>query len=203
VLINPYAERNKSLLEPIPGTRILRETLGLIGRVVPDPLNPLRAWTIQGIYTPVPGRALGGLRAKVMDQKQFITFINQRDLEVLLELGSAGGYCSWLDSTYVDYWDDEWFGFCCDEEDLVDDLYDRELALRAQCPTDSPLPPGIEITRRLHLSLDNDTEELLQLFQDTNGNGMTPDPRRQTVTLRWSTVERTPHHLRSKIWLQL
>lgn len=203
MLINPYAKENKKFLATIPGTRLLKETLGLIGTVVPDPKNPLRAWSIQGVYSPVVGRALGGLRFKVMDQKGFITFINQRDIEVLLNLAGAGGYCQWLDASYVDFFDSEWFGFCCDEEDLSDDLYDRELIIRAQYPVGSVLPPGIDTLRRVHLGLDNDVEELLQLHRDENSLGVSPDVNHHSVTNRWVVVERTPGHLRKNLWLRL
>lgn len=203
MLVNPYLPENKERLAPIPGTRILRETLGLLGRVLRDPFDPLRVWAVQGVYAPVWGRALGGLRIKVMDQKQFITFINQRDLEVLLDLASPGRYCQWLDKDYVGYDDPEWCGFCADDDDLIDDLYDRELMLRAQLPDGSMLPTGLQLTRRVYLGLDNDMEELLMLVRDADRYGNAPDTQFETVVERWVTVERTPQHLRSNLWHRL
>jgi hypothetical protein len=203
VLVNPYLRDNKDLLAPIPGTRLLRETLGLLGTVLRDPINPLRAWTIQGLYAPIRGRALGGLRAKVVDTKGFITFVNQRDLEVILELASPGNYCSWLDKEYVHFDDEEWFGFCCDEDDLEDDLYDRELSLRAQMPEGSMLPTGLDIVRRVYLKVDEDVEEVWQLIRDTNIDGIGPDTRFASVTNRWALIERTDPMQRKTFWFRV
>jgi len=81
------------------GTRMLESTYGLDRVQIPDPKTPGRLWRVQGLYLPVHGRALGGLRAKLEDQKGFITFCNQRDLEVILGLGAPGQYCPWSGRT--------------------------------------------------------------------------------------------------------
>ena len=107
MIINPY--RNPP--QAIPGTRMLEETLGVTGARVPDTLNMQRIWEVQGLYMPVGGRALGGVRAKLTDQKGFVTFCNQRDLEVLLGDAAPGTYCAWNETEYVGPDDENWFGF--------------------------------------------------------------------------------------------
>src|ERR1700689_4821822 len=132
MLLPPFID--KHLLEVFNGTRLLRNDFGLIGESIEDPFTPQRIWTIQGIYAPVPGRALGGVRAKLTDQHEFVTFCNQRDLEVLLGLGTPGRWCRWLGDEYIEPGDRAWCGFCTDAEDLRDDLYERELMLRHNHP---------------------------------------------------------------------
>jgi hypothetical protein len=201
MLINPNLPDSQRVLRPIPGTRIVQETLGLIGVQLLDPYNPLRIWTIQGLYSPVAGRALGGLRAKLEDQKGFITFINQRDLEVLLEVERPGNYCVWLSTNYVGIQDRDWYGFCVDTDDLLDDLYDRELQIRAQYPRGAILPSGIELTRRIHNGYGDDYEELYTMLWDMDpGTGYGPDDRFETLESRWRSVERTPSRLRGRLW---
>ena len=198
MILNPYNQ--KDLLETIQGTRILLETFGLIGSRVFDPHSPLRIWTIQGLYAPIRGRALGGIRAKLVDQKDFVTFCNQRDLEVLIDLASPGGYCWWLDDLYVDFDDEKWVGLCSDEDDLLDDLYDREMGLRAQYPEGTMLPNGMTLERRVHEGPYSDYEESLMFLWDMDSQGYGPDPRHETVERRWTNYERTLMKDRSKLW---
>jgi hypothetical protein len=201
MLINPYLPENQEATATIPGTRILRETLGVIGVELTDPHNPLRKWIIQGLYAPIGGRALGGLRAKLIDQKNFVTFCNQRDLEVLLDIVSPGNYCSWLDDDYVGPDDRSWVGLGVDAEDMRDDLYDRELRLRAELPIGSMLPYGLELTRRVHDGNGNDYEELLSLQWDADPQtGFSPDTRIETISSRWVSIDRTAPRLRDKLW---
>lgn len=186
MLINPYRDRPAA----IPGTRLLEATLGIVGVRVPDPDDTRRVWEVQGLYLPLPGRALGGVRAKFVDQRGFVTFCNQRDLEVMLGLGTPGRYCVWAEVEYVSPEDEEWHGFCCDDEDLYDDLFEREMFLRAQIPG-GVIPTTCDINRLVHLSKNNDCEELFVMLGDYDPEtGMFPDPRFETLERRWMRSER-------------
>lgn len=187
VLLNP-ATANLSV---IPGTRMLEDALGLSGAVVPDPHEPWRHWTIQWLLAPIPGRHLGGVRAKLIDTKGFVTFCNQRDLEVLMQHGKPGQYCQWTGKNYVSPNDSEWCGLCCDEEDLRDDLFERECRAREHYKEYPYLPQGLEFTRRLHLELNQDVEELYTLLWDMDPDTYQyPDTSLRNVQRRWSRVER-------------
>jgi len=200
-LINPHHPNSRMQLASIPGTRIVQETLGIVGSRFIDPLNPVRIWTINGIYAPLRRRAIGGIRAKLVDQKGFVTFCNQRDLEVLLDVASPGGWCAWLEQDYAGVRDRNWIGMCVDEDDLTDDLFDRELSIRAQISDGVPIPAGVEITRRIHGGPDNDFEELLVLLWDGDAEtGWSPDDRFETVDRRWKSIDRTSIRLREKLW---
>jgi hypothetical protein len=187
ILIHPF--RQKEMLHTFPETRILHIDFGIVGVQIQDLVSPIRVWTIQGCYSPIPGRSLGGIRVKVADNKGFVSFLNQRDLEVLLGFARPGDYCPWTQEEYPDYDDRDWFGICADEEDLRDDLLDRELVLRGD---GGFLPPYAEIKRHVHLGDKNDAEELHLLRWDGDPiSGITPDPRFRTVDRRWARVERT------------
>ncbi len=204
MIVNPYSPEGQVLLATIPGTYIIEDSLGIVGATVREPTNVVREWTIRALYAPIKGRLLGGFRAKLEDQKGFITFCNQRDLEVLLDVASPGGYCVWLDSEYPEPGSHDWYGFCVDEQDLNDDLYDRELEARAQFPRDVVLQSGLSFDRRVHDGVNNDFIETMTLLWDINPETWVgPDPRRATVDQRWSSVERTPSRERAKLWLRL
>lgn len=186
MLLNVYRQRPAVL----PGTRLLASTLGLIGHVLLDPLEPARAWVVQGFYEPLPGRALGGLRVRLTDTQQFVTFCNQRDFEVLLGVAVPGQNCPWAQDTYVAPGERAWCGLCCDDDDLVDDLHERELLLRASAPGPS-LAHVQELERRVHLDAGRDIEETLVFLGDRDPHtGLGPDPRFATVTRRWASAER-------------
>lgn len=186
MILNPYRE----VLPIFPGTRIVAADFGLIGRDVIDPINNERVWTVTGIYAPVMERCLGGIRVKLVDTKGFITFCNQRDFEVVLGVAKPGDPCIWTGKKYPHPHDeDEWFGFCMDPVDLQDDLYERELALRAEHVR--VLPDGLEIFRRLHVSPLRDCEEFFTLVRDYDiETGMGPDMRIETISDRWARVSR-------------
>lgn len=187
MLVNPYNERDRHLLEVYAGTRVLRSNLGIIGFQVTDPDNAERLWTIQSVYAPLP-RGLGGVRTKLVDQYGFITFCNQRDLEVLLEVGTPGRYCMWSGQEYVEPGEREWYGFCADEEDLRDDLFDREVLLRQESST-GILERGIELTRRVYNTAN--TEEMWCLTWDMDPEtGICPDTRLETIGRRWARFSR-------------
>jgi hypothetical protein len=150
--------------------------------------DPRRSWTIQSFLLPSRKRALGGLRAKLQDQKGFITFCNQRDLEVLLGLGNPYEVCFWLGKKYAEPGDNNWVGFFSDEEDLRDDLYERELLIRSDYPL---MPEGMSITRLIHIEDGADVEETHMFLGDWDREtGLSPDPRYETVHSRWVRVER-------------
>lgn len=184
MLINPC----KTQLPTIPGTRILEDTLGIVGFQYTDPKNPNRVWTLQHLLAPVRKRALGGIRAKFLDHKDFSAYCNQRDLEVLLGIAKPEEYCHWLNDEYKGPKDREWYGLCMDDNDLQDDLYERELRIREHNP--GVLPQHIEITRRFHDG-GTDVEELLILLWDVDTvTGISPDTQLTTVTHRWARVEK-------------
>jgi len=188
MLVNPYS----TPLDVVPGTRVLQEQLGLTGAVFDDPKHPDRYWQVVTAYAPLPGRALGGIRARVIDNKQFSSFVNQRDLELLLDIASPGGWCPWANELYPGINDEVegWFGLCADKEDLVDDLFERELHLRVQHPGGILQPQ--EMRRLIHLSPRNDVEYLDLLLWDADPTtGLGPDPRLETVERRWAPAERT------------
>lgn len=187
MLVNPYQDH----LEAVQGTRMLHDSLGVTGFQIEDPVTPGRVWTVQSLYLPISGRALGGIRAKLVDNKDFITFCNQRDLEVLLDLAKPGDWCAWAGQDYVGPGDREWFGLCADTEDLLDDLYERELMLRSEFFM--ILPEGLQLTRRVHMGPGSDSEELQILVRDVDlETGMCPDVRIETLVRRWSMAERMP-----------
>lgn len=204
MLVNVYTPEGRELIAPYPGTNLIQDGLGVVGTTVIDPNNRYRYWTIHALYLPTSGRAVGGIRAKLVDQKNFITFCNQRDLEVLLDVVSPGAYCEWLGKEYVDYFSEEWLGLCADEVDLIDDLYDRELEARAMTPVGHVLPPGMSFERRIHAEAGNDyIEEMMLLWDACRETMQGPDPRFDTVINRWTSIERTPHIERSSLWSKL
>lgn len=188
MIVNPYL--HKELLVPHQGTNLLQEDFGLIGTRIPDPFNPQRYWGVQALYTPADGRAIGGIRTKLVDDKQFITFINQMDLEVLLGVGKPGAKCKWSGQTYLSPEDRGFYGMCCDDEDLLDDLHSRELSLRGES-LDWSLSTNAEILRRVHAEERIDVEELFVLLWDGDPEtGVSPDVRLETLERRWARVER-------------
>jgi len=176
----------------LPGTRILEDTMGLVGYSVHDPKEPWRLWTIQWLYAPIPGRRLGGVRAKLIDTYGFTTFCNQRDLEVLLGFAKPGARCVWNHSEYLEPDDPDWYGMCVDREDLLDDLYDRELMLRQGSVV--PLSGKSEVLRHIHYDEGNDKSELLVLVQDNcpYAPGYA-DTEFSSINRRWASVEKQDH----------
>jgi hypothetical protein len=174
------------------GTRIVTETFGLAGFQLEDPRQQGRLWTIQYLFAPIPGRALCGIRAQLLDQQGFVSFVNQRDLELLLDLAKPGGWCHWADQEYpgVNCYDEGWYGICADTVDLEDDLQLREMNLRQQYG--GVIPNNVELERKVHLDDGRDYEELLLFLWDKDPDtGYGPDGRIETINRRWSEVERT------------
>lgn len=188
MLVNPLRVN----LPVIPGTRMLEDPLGLAGVYVLDPLEPQRHWWIQWMLAPVKGRALGGIRAKLVDSKGFITFCNQRDLEILLQHAKPDDWCEWTGKNYPTPGEGDWYGLCCDSEDLRDDLFEFECRTRDQNKEWPWLPAGLEYRRRVHYDYAYDMEELYTLLWDVNPDtGQYPDPTFERVQRRWAQVERT------------
>jgi len=188
MLLNPYTDQHR--VRPIPGTRLLEDMIGLVGEEVRDPKEPYKRWRIQSTFAPLRGRVLGGIRVKLIDQKGFITFCNQRDLEVVLGLEAPGNWCVWAGHKYVDPEDRSWIGFCADEDDLLDDLQERELNLRGTTPG-GVLTAPLELQRRIHIEEKVDVEELFIFVWDFDPDtGFFPDMRLETIEKRWSRVQR-------------
>lgn len=182
-MLNVYMDPRRGT--PYLGTRLLPDTLDLVGVDVEDPKEPKRVWWVQAFYSPLPGRRLGGVRAKLVDNKGIVTFCNQRDLEVLVGFASPGDWCKWLGAPYVSPDSPDWYGLCADEEDLLDDLQERELLLRMQ-HGDGPLTGPLEIVRRVHLEPRMDFEELHVFIWDFDPEtGLCPDTRLNTIEKRW------------------
>lgn len=207
MLLHPYLDRGR--LATYSPTRLLVDGLGIIGLTLRDPMEKERWWTVTQVFAPVEGRMVGGVRAKAVDERGFLTFINQRDLEVLMGIGEVGSLCPWLGTDYVSTASSEWMGMCADEEDLADDLYLQELELRSHSSLDGLLngfsyqplsgEPEQQIVRRLHLDYGQDVEELLLLRQDFDPEtGEYPDTKPETLMQRWVKVER-----RKVQWRQL
>ena len=189
MIVDPFLDTH--LLKIYQGTRLLQETFNLVGAEILDPENSERRWTLKAFYSPVRGRALGGIRAQLVDQKGFTTFCNQRDLEMLLGIAEPGTYCPWARTDYFEPGDREFYGLCMDDDDLADDMHEREMFFRGQSLT-GILMGGVEFTRRLHIDTNNDVEDLMMLLWDCDPEtGITPDMRVETVEGRWKRAERT------------
>lgn len=187
MLINPHG-----VLPVLPGTHLLTESLSLVGAVFDDPKQEGRTWRIESLFAPVSGRALGGIRARVVDNKGFLSFVNQRDLELLLDLASPGDWCPWSRSEYpgMNAEEEGWFGICCDAQDLRDQLQEYELFLRGHYHNYTQLPAGFEYTRRIHKDYGKTVDELLLFLWDADpATGQGPDGRLETIERRWSSVE--------------
>ena len=107
MILNPWAP-----LDTIPGLRRLWDGRGLEGLVVQDPRRRRREWRLLGLYAPVHRY---GVRARCVDSRGVIAFINQRDLEHLLGHGDSGEECCWLGENYVAPGERGWVGFGMDD----------------------------------------------------------------------------------------
>ena len=188
MIVNPYKDRDQLTCHP--GTRVLQQDFGLAQWQLPDLYRPGRIWTITRVLAPIKERHLGGIRVKLVDQKGFVTFCNQRDLEVLLGLAVPGSSCRWGYGDYKEPNTRDWIGFAADFEDLRDDLQEVELSLRQQYPYFT-LPDSLQIVRLLHLSERSDHRELDMVLSDVNRTtGETPDVQFSTIMERWTRIER-------------
>jgi hypothetical protein len=179
MLINPYQAVSMPV---VPGTRMLQQDFGLAGYQLVDPGNSERLWTVSGLYTPV-GRKPNGIRVKLIDNKRFITFCNQRDFEVLLGIAKPGDWCHWAGEEYCGPDDANWFGFWADSLDLCDDLHERELELLGECQHGQKDWFSLSIERRIHSGGGSDAEDMW--IPNTQ-------PIEDTVNGRWIRVFTQP-----------
>lgn len=187
MIINPFQHREA--LTTYAGTRLLQADFGLVGVTFLDPFNRHRMWRVESLYAPTGHRAVDGIRAKLVDQKGYITFINQMDFEVVLGLAEPGRLCRWSGKKYAGPGDVDFYGMFVDDDDLVDDLYDRELFLRGGSSS-GVLTEGTEFIRRVHKEEKVDVEEQWVLLWDGDPEtGIHPDIRFETVERRWTRVE--------------
>lgn len=200
MILNPYTQDGRRFLATQGDSNLLIETFGIKDARFLDTVTQGRIWTVCGVYAPIRGRRIGGIRAKLFDQKGFIAFCNQRDLEVLLDIVSPGAYCEWLDEEYVEPSAQEWIGPCADSDDLIDDLYDRELEARAsQTQPGEMLPEGLYFPRSVHGGRNDDyVEDMILLWDFDRETMMGPDLRFETIVNRWRSTGRTPDR---KSWL--
>ena len=188
MIINPF--QHKERLKPIPGTRILPEDFGLLRTLLEDTVNPARLWRVVGVYSPLSARSAAGLRVKVIDEQGFITFVEQMQLEVLLGEGRPGELCPWSGKRYQPSDHHMFDGFVMDDDDLLDDLLDREHILRASC-VNGVIPNTANITRKVHLGDGEEFEDtLIMLYDGDQETGLHPDYRQDTLMNRWSRSER-------------
>lgn len=178
-------------LETIPGTRLLASSFGLIGKSFTDPDDGRRVWHVVNTLRCVDSH-LEYVRLRVIDQKGFVSFINQMDYELLTGAARAGQLCPWTMQEYPEIGDykEGWLGLHTESEDLEDDLHLRELEIRSQVGWDVVLP-SLELTRYVHTDESTDEEMLEMLLWDADPmTGLGPDMRLETISKRWSRVQR-------------
>lgn len=183
MLVHPY----HSHLPVHDGTRLIDASLDVIGVTVVDPRVPTRAWSVQTLFAPITRRMIGGVRARLVDAYGFVSFVNQRDLEVLLGLGVAGQLCPWTGGKYIGVGERDWCGLFLDDDDLLDDLQLRELELRMQSIEQGlgpVLPEGLSMTRLIHVDEGADLEEVHTLNWDLGYSDL------EHLRLRWSRTTR-------------
>lgn len=177
-----------SKLETLPGTRVLSSTLGLVDRRMPDPTDRGRVWTVVNVLYPADGNHV---RLRLCDEGGFITFIRQKEFEVLTGRCKPGSICPWDGEEYPEIGDSVggWRGIEVTELDLEDDLFLRELDLRQQAGW-GVLPP-LQLQRFMKTS-DSKNEVLLELLRwDADPDtGIGPDYRLETLGRRWCRVQR-------------
>lgn len=148
-----------------------------------------RHWTVRSFFMPKATQGCTvetGVRALVADEHGFVSFVNQRDLEVLLGLRNAGEWCRWLGAPYVGTKDSEFYGCCCDTVDAWDELHAYEMEVRSQYPEGYCLGE-MQRERWIHYGWGRDEYELWHFLWDAEPRtGVSPDPRLETVESRWT-----------------
>jgi hypothetical protein len=194
MLLNPFKDPPDRFC--IEHSRVLGEGFlpnQFAGTVLKDLQDPTRLWTLACFYMPLRSRALQGVRAKFIDQKGFITFCNQRDLELLLGFAKPGMWCPWTNSPYPELDGPDFYGFFMDYEDCVDDLHGWEMAKRQEYWQRGfqAIPETFSITRHLHLEARVDVEQVDLFLHDYDPvTGLSPDFDVQHISHRWRRVER-------------
>jgi len=151
---------------------MLPDTFGLIGYQVKDPVVKNRHWSVSGFFYPTNRY---GLRVRLVDNRGFSTFINQRDFEHLIGMYDSGDECPWLDEPYVNVDSRQYVGFTMDQIDLQDDLYVREIE-----DIGFDIALYTEIERRIHFD-GGDYLERLFLFEHST--------EYERIMRRWISVE--------------
>ena len=149
-----------------------------------------RHWTVQQFFFPLSQdkTVRSGIRTMVRDEFGFVGFVNQRDLELLLGIKKPREWCHWLGAVYPELDSRTFFGVCCDEDDLRDELYEYERDLRASYG--GIIPGNVQYQRCVHKDRGEDLVQLLQLLWDGDPTtGMYPDTRFETLESRWVRVE--------------
>lgn len=158
-----------------------------------------RIWTVRQFYLPkvTTGNTVEtGVRAMVVDDHGFVSFVNQRDLEVLLDIRRAGEWCAWLGAPYVGTKESEFYGCCCDEADAWDELHSYEMELRRQFPNGF-IPGEQQRERWIHYGWCRDEYELWHFLWDAEpSTGISPDSRLETIESRWTRS----HHEKWPEW---
>lgn len=187
-----------SKMQVTPGTRRLQD-MSLYGRPVQDPHRQGVVWYITYLYQPLMSRAIQGVRARLVTQPaggpSYITFCNQRDLEVLLGVARPGDYCRWLGRNYQAPSSDSWYGLSADVEDLRDDLFEYELHLRHHLQSQGyghiPDNAQIHYTRYVVEDKDQYSEQEWLFLRDRDPNtGATPDLSFSGLMRRWTLHRR-------------
>ena len=174
----------------IGNSRILRDDFGLIGHAVHDQRVDGGKWFIHGVYAPLGSHRPSGIRVKVVHPpSSTVTFIGQIYLEVALGLATPGSLCPWAGIPYPRPGTPTFYALVCDDDDLEDDLYDRELVLRSDAT--EILREGTTITRRYQHEPGSIYRETLILVRDRGGSGEVPANQLDGVGTRWQRVERS------------
>lgn len=211
MIIHPY--RQKDLMEVDVASHRL---LGFRSAAISNPLGSSfydrekagRVWTVIDLYAPLYSRQCPGIRALVSDQKNFLSFIEQRDLEVLLGIGTPGEPCPWLYGTNYPGPDDaDWFGLNIDDDEIEELLFANETMYRqdplyapngllnsmALAWHDGPFVP--DVTFRLHGD-GRDWESIYTFNKDsvrddgTNQGSFLPNHSLSNIFERWSRIQK-------------
>lgn len=174
------------------GSRILRQEFNLIGQKIYD--RDSDPWVIQGVYAPLTARKPSGIRvkAKLLGAKtDIISFVDQYYLEPLIDAirCAEGRLCDWAGRRYLATDDPAFHAFVTDEDDLIDDLFDRELLIRASHPI---IPSGTSLCRYVQLEPGDVVEETWILTQD----GADSSKSVEGVESRWRRAERKKHEVK-------
>jgi hypothetical protein len=189
MIVNPAQTK----LQTIGSTRFLTETFGLLGTRVVDPENNRRIWTVSNTLAPVPGLAISGVRLRLVDDKGFSTFCNQRDFELISGMAKPGDLCPWTGQEYPETNSSHFFGLCMDKVDWEDDTTCLEFTLRELMQESGygpTIPYGYQLNRRLHVSPKTDVEEVTMMLDDIDEFGNTPAVSHLSISERWVNTGR-------------
>lgn len=181
MIVNP----NNGGLDVFQGSRILKKDFNLIGHKIYDRDDD--PWVIQGVYCPLTTRKPSGIRVKAKlfnAAVDIFSFVDQFYLEPLIDSAGCaeGRMCDWAGRRYIAKNDAAFHAFVTDEDDLADDLFDRELMIRA---AHRRIPDGTSVCRYAQLEPGEIVEETWHLIHDG------PDsPSVEGIEERWKRSER-------------